>query len=134
MPLEWIPWINWTCAALSVALALAAIPLARRRAGTRAWWAHGVAAVAIGAVVAVTAHVAGFHYFNPWWRTATGCLAVLSVPPLAAAWSARSSVRRWPGRGWWVPAVATVATLVLVGAAGARVARMLLPDVIEAVQ
>ena len=132
--MPWIVSLAWSLAVTSLLLGLSAIPLARTAVSSRVWWTHGTLAVLVGATMTVTAHAQVYRFLIPWWQTGAGYLAVLSAPVITAGWAARVATRRWPGRGWWPPALAALAAMVLVGAAGTRVAAALLPEVINAVQ
>ncbi len=132
-----MPWpflLVWALIGAALLLALAAVPLAARRARAGAWRLHAALAVAIGVVLTGAAYAAVYRGIVPWWQVGAGYLTSVTAPVCAAAWGARTATRRWPRRRWLAPALAGVAALGLAGAAGARAARALLPDVLNAVQ
>ncbi|AHG92893.1 hypothetical protein J421_5358 (plasmid) [Gemmatirosa kalamazoonensis] len=132
--METLVWLAWSLAAGALLLGLAAIPLAYRRAPRRVWVAHGVLTVGVGAGLVAAAHAAVYGGVIPWWQTGAGYLAALSAPPLAAGWAARAGARRWATHARWRVGVVTLAVLLGVGGAAARVAAAMLPELINAVQ
>jgi hypothetical protein len=126
--------LSWSLLAGALLLAVAAIPLAYRRAGPHVWAVHAGLALAVGLMMAVAAHVAVFGSILPWWRTGGAYLAEFSGPALATAWVARASDRRWPTRSRWRVAAAALAALVVAAAGGAWLTTATLPMLVNAVQ
>jgi hypothetical protein len=134
MEIETLARIVWALGVGALALGLAAIPLAYRRAGPALWLAHGALALAMGAGAAAPAHAAIYADLLPWWRTGAGYVASLGVPPVVAGWAGRAAGRRWSRGSRWRVGAAGLGALVACGYLGWRVAAALLPEVMNAVQ
>ncbi len=132
-----VPWpflLEWSLVGAALLLALGAVPLAARRAPSGAWRLHAALALALGVVLTGATYAAVYGGIVPWWQVGAGYLASVTAPVYAAGRCARAAAARWPRRRWLAPALAGGTAVVLAGAAGARAARALLPDVLNAVQ
>jgi hypothetical protein len=135
--METFVWIAWGGVAVALGLGIVAAPLGWRGASRRTWMTHGASAITLALGVALAAHFAVFRGFAPWWRSAVGYLALLGAPPLAAGWAARAMARSGArtGRGRRaVTAFGVAGVFIVVALLGARVATVVLPDLINAVQ
>lgn len=134
--METFLWQTRCLMAAALLLTGAAVVLASRGAGRRAWLTHGVLSTGVGVAMLAAAHAAGLGAFAPWWRTGAAYLGALSAPVLAAGWAGRWAARCWPTRPRWRVGVAAVAAFLVVAIPGGWLAFAVLPEfhMINAVQ
>ena len=113
-------------------LALAAIPLAARRA-SKVSWAVFALLVALWAVALMV--VCGRWIYDgmvSWWRIGAFYLAQFIVPTAVGAWVASVAAARWPTHRWLLTSVTVIGVFLLAQLVGSRA--QLLPDLVTAVQ
>ena len=124
----------YTAAALVLALGVAVIPMAARRAGYLAWSAHALLTVLMVLVLATLVHLAAYRTIVPWWRIAAFYVALIGLPIIATGCLARLAVRYRPAQPWITSSILVGGMLLLIVLGAHRAGRHVFPAVITAVQ
>lgn len=74
-------WLWWGLSGAALLLRLAAPVMAHTRVRPRAWLAHGLLGVGIGAAIAGAAHAEVDRHVIPWWQTGAGFRVASALLP-----------------------------------------------------